>query len=189
MEEVWISMGLPGSQRRVQQMVDDHYAALYRYAYRLSGSATEAEDLTQETFCQAQLKLCQLRDSQRAKAWLFAILRNHYLHRLRAEKHEHWLSVEDLEEFPQRLPEPLPPVDPERLQQALSELPEGFRTPVILYYFEDFSYRDIAEQMDIAMGTVMSRLARAKAHLRSRLLPPNVEMVLAPGTGRATDGL
>ena len=58
------------------------------------------------------------------------------------------------------------------MQQALDELPEVFRTPIILYYFEDFSYRDIAEQMDLPIGTVMSRLARAKAHLRARLLQP-----------------
>src|SRR5262249_54958506 len=62
-------------------------------------------------------------------------------------------------------------IDAAQLQEALNELPEVFRTPIILYYFEDFSYRDIAEQMDLAMGTVMSRLARAKAHLRVRLAP------------------
>jgi RNA polymerase sigma-70 factor (ECF subfamily) len=182
-------MGLPGSQRRVQKLVDDHYASLYRYAYRLSGSSSEAEDLTQETYCQAQLKLGQLRDPERAKAWLFSILRNNYLHRVRAEKHEQRVSLEGLGDLPERLPEPLPRVDPERLQQVLGELPEVFRTPVILYYFEDFSYRDIAEQMDLPIGTVMSRLARARAHLRSQLLPPTEEVTLGPVTRRATDGL
>ena len=81
-------MNLPGSQRSVQQLVEDHYAALYRYGYRLTGSAADAEDLTQETFCQAQLKFAQLRDPARAKAWLFSILRNAYLHRVRASKQE-----------------------------------------------------------------------------------------------------
>ena len=87
-------------------------------------------------------------------------------------------------------PEPLPDIDPERLQQALNELPETFRTPIILYYFEDFGYREIAEQMDLPMGTVMSRLARAKAHLRVRLGEPDAPM-LANGRvpRRATDGL
>ena len=81
----------------------------------------------------------------------------------------------------------VPEVDPEELQRALSDLPEGFRTPVILFYFEDMSYRDIAEQMDLPIGTVMSRLARAKGHLRDRLLPaagtPN------GGAGEVTRGL
>src|SRR6267154_824578 len=105
-------MGTPGSPQLMQRLVDEHYLALYRYAFRLSGSAADAEDLTQEAYCKAQLNLGQLRD-----------------------------------------------------------LAEVFRTPVILYYFEDFSYRDIAEQMDLPIGTVMSRLARAKTYLRLRLLP------------------
>jgi RNA polymerase sigma-70 factor (ECF subfamily) len=84
------------------------------------------------------------------------------------------------------------------LQQALNELPEPFRTPLILYYFEEFSYRDIAAQMDVALGTVMSRLARAKAHLRARLLPPARPAILpfvgspaalTPAERRANDGL
>jgi RNA polymerase sigma-70 factor (ECF subfamily) len=171
----------------VERLVDDHYVSLYRYAYRLSGSSTDAEDLTQDAFCQAQLKLGQLRDAGRAKAWLFSILRNTYLRRLRSEKNEPSLSLNGLGDLPERTPEPLPPVDGEQLQQALNELPEVFRTPVILYYFEDFSYRDIAEQMDLPLGTVMSRLARAKAFLRGRLLP--AAEVAAEGPGRATDGL
>jgi RNA polymerase sigma-70 factor (ECF subfamily) len=180
-------MNLPGSQRNVQALVEEHYAALYRYAFRLSGSAADAEDLTQETFCQAQLKYAQLRDLSRAKAWLFSILRNAYLHRRRAARQEQVVSLEWVGDLAERLPETLPEVEPERLQQALGELPEVFRTPVILYYFEDFSYRDIAEQMDLPMGTVMSRLARAKAHLRARLLPRAEALAEAPR--RARDGL
>ena len=179
-------MNLPGSQRSVQALVEEHYAALYRYAFRLSGSAADAEDLTQDTFCQAQRKLDQLRDPARAKAWLFSILRNAYLHRRRAARQEHVVSLEWVGDLPERLPEPLPEIEPERLQQALNELPEGFRTPLILYYFEDFSYRDIAEQMELPMGTVMSRLARAKAHLRVRLLSP-AELAEAPR--RSHDGV
>ena len=60
-------------------------------------------------------------------------------------------------------------LDSAQLQKVLGELPETFRTPLILYYFEDFSYKDIAEQMNVPLGTVMSRLARAKAFLRQRL--------------------
>jgi RNA polymerase sigma-70 factor (ECF subfamily) len=172
----------------VQQLVDEHYVPLYRYAFRLSGSSTDAEDLTQEAFCQAQVKLGQLRDPSRAKAWLFSILRNAYLHRIRADKQEHLVPLEGVGDLAERLPRSLPEIDPERLQQALNELPEVFRTPIILYYFEEFSYRDIAEQMDLPVGTVMSRLARAKAHLRTRLLQP-APAVLADASRRATDGL
>jgi RNA polymerase sigma-70 factor (ECF subfamily) len=77
-------------------------------------------------------------------------------------------------EYPERLPDTVPEVEPEQLQHALNELPETFRTPVILFYFEEFSYRDIAEQMELPLGTVMSRLARGKAHLRARLQQESV---------------
>jgi RNA polymerase sigma-70 factor (ECF subfamily) len=179
-------MEFPGNRRNIQRLVDEHYVALYRYAYRLTSNSLDAEDLTQEVFCAAQMKLGQLRDPARAKSWLFTILRNAYLHRVRSQKQAKMVSLDDLGEFPEPPPEPLPPIEPQRLQQALKDLPEDFRTPVILFYFEDFSYRDIAEQMDLPLGTVMSRLARAKAHLRSRLLMP---AVLVDGQRRAIDGM
>jgi RNA polymerase sigma-70 factor (ECF subfamily) len=182
-------MRVPGSQRSVQKLVDEHYRSLYGYAFRLTGSAVDAEDLTQETFCQAQLKLGQLRDLRRARAWLFSILRNAYLHRARALRQHPSVSLESVGELPEPTPEPLPDVDPEQLQQALNELPEVFRTAVILFYFEEFSYRDIAEQMDLPIGTVMSRLARAKSHLRARLLQPAGNGVGHGPQRRATNGL
>ena len=165
-------MAAPAKKRGVEDLIEACYTSLYRYAFRLSGRVAEAEDLTQEAFCQAQSKMHQLRDWERARSWLFAILRNLYLHRVRASKTENLVSLDGLAELPHRLTEPLPEIEPERLQEALNTLSEAYRTPIILYYFEDFSYRDIAEQMDVPIGTVMSRLARAKGYLRARLLKP-----------------
>jgi RNA polymerase sigma-70 factor (ECF subfamily) len=162
-----------GGQPALQELVDGHYAALYRYAYRLSGSAEEAADLTQETFCKAHARFSQLREPGQAKAWLYSILRNEFLHRVRADNHRRMVSLDGVTEPAADAPDPFPDVEPERLQAALNELPELFRTPLILFYFEDFSYRDIAEQMDLPIGTVMSRLNRAKAFLRERLAPPD----------------
>jgi RNA polymerase sigma-70 factor (ECF subfamily) len=164
-------MGIADGPDSVVHLVDEHYEALYRYAYRLSGSRDDAEDLTQETFCKAQGHLAQLRDPERAKPWLFRILRNAYLQRARSDRRRSCVPLDGIGDVAEALPDPLPEIDPEKLQQALDELPEGFRTPIVLFYFEDFGYREIAEQMDLPMGTVMSRLARAKAHLRARLLP------------------
>src|SRR5207237_8930696 len=82
------AMGMPGSQRTVERLVEEHYVGLYRYAYRLTGSEADAEDLTQETFCKAQMNLSQLRVADRAKNWLFTILRNAYLHRVRTQKQQ-----------------------------------------------------------------------------------------------------
>ncbi|MFL5342960.1 MAG: RNA polymerase sigma factor [Gemmataceae bacterium] len=175
-------MGLPGGQRAIQRLVDDHYAALYRYAFRLTGAGDQAADLTQETFCKAQAQLGQLRDPQRAKPWLYSILRNAYLHRARSDRQHRVVPLESVAELSVTPPDPFPEVEPEKLQAALNELPEGFRTPLLMFYFKEFSYRDIAAQMDLPIGTVMSRLARAKAFLRDRLLPPD-------GRRRVTDGM
>ncbi|MBI3408561.1 MAG: RNA polymerase sigma factor [Planctomycetes bacterium] len=163
-------MRWPGPSCKIEELVEAHYGTLYRYAFRLSGSAAEAEDLTQDTFCQAQSKLRQLREPDKARPWLFAILRNAYLHRVRDRKIENSVSLDCVGDLPDRLHEPLPEIDPVRLQEALDDLPEVFRTPVILFYFEEFSYRDIADQMGVPIGTIMSRLARAKAFLRGRLM-------------------
>jgi len=170
-------MGMPASSQTVQRLVEEHYASLYRYAYRLSGSSADAEDLTQETFCTAQLRLSQLRDPGRVRPWLFSILRNAYLHSARADRQHPSVSLDDVGDLAEPLPESLPDIDPEQLQQALNELPEVYRTPIILFYFEEFGYREIAESMDppVPIGTVMSRLSRAKAFLRARLVPAPVQ--------------
>lgn len=165
-------MGWFAPETPLAALVETHYAPLYRFAWRLSGCATEAEDLTQETFIKAHVNSHQLREPERARGWLFRILRNEYLQKARGPNgkkattlDEETLSItEDRDDWPGDL-------DSEALQKALDELPEDFRTPLILYFFEDFSYRDIAEQMDLPIGTVMSRLARAKRQLRERLEP------------------
>src|SRR5438477_5319880 len=82
-----LPMGTPEGRRALEQLVEDFYVPLYRYAYRLAGCATGADDLTQETFCKAQANFQQLRDPTRAKAWLFRILRNAYLQSRREAQH------------------------------------------------------------------------------------------------------
>jgi RNA polymerase sigma-70 factor, ECF subfamily len=181
-------MVMPGNRRNVERLVEEHYEALYRYAYRLTGSEADAEDLTQEAFCKAQMNLGQLRQADRAKSWLYSILRNAYLHRARTEKNQPTLSLDWVGDVPEAPTDLLPDVDPDQLQKALNELPEVFRTPIVLYYFDDFSYRDIAEQMDLPIGTVMSRLARAKGWLRTKLMPASHADV-GPEERRAQDGL
>ena len=125
------------------------------------------------------MKLAQLRDAAAARGWLFTIVRNCYLHRLRSRKAAKTISLDDSPEPIDRWDANPLIIEPEKLQDALNELPEAFRTPLVLYFFEEFSYRQIADQMGIPVGTVMSRLARAKAYLRDRLL--RVEPALAWG--------
>jgi RNA polymerase sigma-70 factor (ECF subfamily) len=153
------------------ELVPLHYAALFRYAYRLTGSRGDAEDLTQEAFCSAQTKQAQLREPERVKSWLFSILHNAFLlqqRRKRTARFTAWDDWVSQQVTTQAVPEL--PVELEELQAALMEIPDTFRAVLVLYYFEEFSYQEMAEQLKIPLGTVMSRLARAKQFLKARLL-------------------
>jgi len=152
----------------VTTLVQEHYEFLYRFAFRLSGSAADAEDLTQQTFLQAQRKFDQLRDPDSVRPWLAAILRNFFRKSLRQNNYSTFSSMEYEPEPETPLPEDTL-FDAEQLQLALAELPEEFRTAIVLYYLEELSYKEIAESLEVPIGTVMSRLSRGKEYLRRRL--------------------
>jgi RNA polymerase sigma-70 factor (ECF subfamily) len=158
-----------GSVVDIAGLIAAHHASLYRYAYRLTGMAADAEDLSQQTFLIAQQKLHQLREAERAAGWLFAILRSCYL-KWRRKKFPMTSTLADLEmgEVPQPEAE-LSAVDGEELQQVLSELHEDLRLVLLMFYFEELSYKQIADELDMPIGTVMSRLSRAKQKLKERL--------------------
>jgi RNA polymerase sigma-70 factor, ECF subfamily len=159
-----------------------HYTLVYRYAFRLCGSAEEAEDLTQQAFLTAHRRFDQLRDLSSAKAWLCAILRNTFLTRVASKRGPRTISLSGMGEPADELHRDAL-LDPDELQRILNELPEEFRTPLILFYFEEFTYREIAKRMEVPIGTVMSRLARAKSYLRQRLAAsqPAAEATRGPG--------
>ena len=154
----------------IARLAAEHHASVYRAAYRLCGSASDAEDLTQQTFLIAQRSLDQLREASAARAWLGAILRSCFLKSVRRRRPLNAADRElDLSLVPGPIPEPSL-VDSERLQTALEGLPTEGRLILHLFYFEDQSYRDIAASLDVPIGTVMSRLSRAKEQLRRRLV-------------------
>jgi RNA polymerase sigma-70 factor, ECF subfamily len=159
----------------IQRLVDEHLQAVYRYAYRLTGSVPDAEDLTQQVFLLAQQRLEQLREVGRARGWLFAILRNSFLKMAQRSGPLLATNVGLHLETVCLASEERAGVDSQALQAAIDELPPEFRVVVVMFYFEDCSYRDIAEKLELPMGTVMSRLARAKRHLRSKLWEVEVE--------------
>jgi RNA polymerase sigma-70 factor (ECF subfamily) len=156
----------------VAQLVAEYHQAVYRYAYRLSGSVPDAEDLTQQVFLIVQQKMGQLRRAESAQGWLFAILRNCFLKGCEQRRPIPATNLQlDVEMLPAEIPRERE-IDRDRLQEAIDQLPAAFRVVLVMFYFEECSYRQIAEQLDLPMGTVMSRLARAKRHLRSRLFAP-----------------
>jgi RNA polymerase sigma-70 factor, ECF subfamily len=150
----------------IERLVADHHQAVYQYAYRLTGSVQDAEDLAQQVFLIAQRKIDQLRNADAAGSWLFAILRNCFLKDRQRRRPALAGDLElDVDLVPQAAAADEP--DGDELQNALNRLPDAFRLVVAMFYFEECSYREIADQLEMPIGTVMSRLARAKGHLRS----------------------
>lgn len=161
-----------GSLVGVRQLVLDHHALVYRLAYRLTGNQADAEDVAQQTFLQAQQSLHQLRTPENPAPWLCSIVRSCWMKQHRRRRPVSAASVDlNVDEIPQPLAED-EDFDLERLQSALDDLPAEYKLAVTMFYLEGLSYKEIAAQLEIPIGTVMSRLARGKAQLRERLLPP-----------------
>lgn len=170
----------------VREFAETYYDDVYRYAYRLAGTAAEAEDLAQQTFLMALQRVHQLRERARAKAWLFAVLRSCFLKGCRKRVPTAAVNLElDIGMIPEEISEL--EVDSERLQNALNELPDDFRLVLVMFYFDQCSYKEIASELEIAKGTVMSRLARAKRQLRYKLVSSGgtaVQMRERSGAGK-----
>jgi len=151
------------------KLVDRHLAEVYRYAFRLTGSQWDAEELTQQTFLIAHQNYGQLRDFASARSWLFTILRHCFVRSQGRWQPQRAADMGvDLEQMAEEVPD-ADAIDSESLQTALNKLPAEYRLVVLMYYFEQCSYREIAEKLALPIGTVMSRLARGKAALRMLL--------------------
>jgi RNA polymerase sigma-70 factor (ECF subfamily) len=152
-------------------LVEAHYAGLYRFALSLARNPADASDLTQQTFFVWATKGESLRDTAKAKTWLFTTL---YREFLRVRRRGGRISaIEDLPPGEKDPPDVevdlVAKMDAQLVLAALQEIDEVFREPLTLFYLQDLSYVEIAEILGVPIGTVMSRLSRGKAHLRARL--------------------
>jgi RNA polymerase sigma factor (sigma-70 family) len=152
-------------------LVEAHYAGLYRFALSLARNPADAGDLTQQTFFVWATKGESLRDAAKAKTWLFTTL---YREFLRVRRRGGRISaIEDLPPGEKDPPDVevdlVAKMDSQLVLAALQEIDEVFREPLTLFYLQDLSYVEIAEILGVPIGTVMSRLSRGKAHLRARL--------------------
>jgi len=153
-----------------QQLVDRQYTPLYRFALSLAKSEADAADLTQQTFFLWAAKGDQLRDRSKAKSWLFKTLYREFLGRRRHEVRFPKVELDDVREEEMSISPNANAFDSTTLWQALREVEEPFSAPLTLFYLAQFSYREIADMLDVPIGTVMSRLSRGKTLLRQRLL-------------------
>jgi RNA polymerase sigma-70 factor (ECF subfamily) len=175
-----VAFGEETNSLTIEALIAAHSAALYRYAYRLSGKTADAEDLVQQTFMTACRKLDQVRDPEHVSAWLYAVLRSCFLKSCRKQQPVPAGPLEmNLDHLPAQAASAVE-LDGDQLQLALDQLPLEYKMVVMLFYFEHCSYKEIAERLEVPIGTVMSRLARAKLRLRSLLGEESAEVRL-PG--------
>jgi RNA polymerase sigma-70 factor, ECF subfamily len=166
---------------------------LYPAALRMTRNPTDAEDLVQETMTRAYTGLRNFTPGTNVRAWLYRILTNTFINTcrkrgrepaqtLRAE-FEQLLDARDGVGQPARSAESeaLDRVADSEVMQALMELPEGFRAAIYLADVEGYPYRDVAEMLEIPIGTVMSRLHRGRGKLRKKLA------AYAPAAPRPSD--
>jgi len=148
---------------------------LYNFARWMSSSEDEAQDLVQETFAKALKGLSSFRDGTNFRAWMFRILRNTFLNSRTglAQRNTVQESEEGLAELAIDSETPeltfLRRIDTEWVRQAIANLPPPFREALILADLEEMKYQEIADTLDIPVGTVMSRLSRARRLLRRDL--------------------
>ena len=152
------------------QLVSDYYQPLYRFALSLAEREAEACDLTQQTFFLWASKGQQLRDRSKVKSWLFTTLHREFLGSRRRNTRFPHHEIESVEhELPSVSPATVNEMDAGVVMQALWNVDEVYRAPLMLFYLEDHSYLEIAAVLEVPVGTVMSRLARGKAQLRGLL--------------------
>jgi RNA polymerase sigma-70 factor (ECF subfamily) len=153
------------------QLVDANYASLYRFALSLARNQADACDLTQQTFYIWATKGQMLRDTAKAKSWLFTTLYREFLRGRR--RGGRIMALDDLPPGDADPPAPaidmVAAMDAEVVLAALQEVVDVFRAPLTFFYLEEFSYQEIAATLDVPIGTVMSRLSRGKTQLRTIL--------------------
>jgi RNA polymerase sigma-70 factor (ECF subfamily) len=171
-EATRVQQARAGDQAAFSSLVESYQTPVYNLAYRMLGSVTEAEDAAQESFIRAYTRLHTYDPTRKFSSWLLAIASHYCIDMLRKRR----IQTLPLDDLPPRIELAMPAVtqpehvvvsrqDASAVQALLSILPSSYRTPVILRYWYDMSYREIAETMGLNEGTVKTRLYRARAKL------------------------
>lgn len=157
------------SASRLRRQLPDKRDQLYRIAFSWCHDPALADDLVQETLAKALAKVHQLRDRERLEPWLFRVLSNCWKDHLRAHR-----EMQDIDDIV--LASPHTPADSyrerelaDRVRAGVAQLPSGQRQVLTLVDLEGMPYVEVAEVLEIPIGTVMSRLSRARAALAERL--------------------
>jgi RNA polymerase sigma factor (sigma-70 family) len=152
-----------------EALVDAYYRPLYQFAMSLTRREAEASDMTQQTFAIWAAKGHQLRDASKVKTWLFTTLHREFLNTHRKQQrfpHDDLDEGRDLPSIEQAIEQKL---DAAIVLDALTRLSETYQAPLSLFYLGEHSYQEIAEILEIPIGTVQSRISRGKTQLQRML--------------------
>lgn len=169
-----------GDEAACARLVTDHQRMVYQLGLHLLGDSQEALDLCQEVFLRVFRMLHQFRGQSSLRTWIYRIALNQASNRLRTWRRRHRSQQVSLDDAPQgQLPDGQPSSSPDRVLQqrevagrvwtALDALPFDQRAVIVLREIDGLSYDEIAQSLDVAVGTVKSRLARAREQLRQTL--------------------
>ena len=165
------------SRDEFKRLTYPHMKLMYNVALRYCGNVFDAEDIVQETYLAAFKNFHQLREKSKCKSWLLKILRNNFLKSYHKHKSMQRLNETDYIEFLETGMSNdeadillFSAADRQTVQHAIDRLPVKYKEVLTLYYLDEMLYKDIADSLDIPIGTVMSRLTRARERLKSVLL-------------------
>jgi RNA polymerase sigma-70 factor (ECF subfamily) len=171
MEQQWVEAARGGDKGAFSRLVQAYQRPVYNLTYRMLGSSEEAEDAAQETFLRAYSRLGQYDPQMKFSTWVFSIANHHCIDRLRKRRATH-ISIDDnpvLENLVEATPQPehqaLEREQGAELQTLISQLDPDYRTPLVLRYWEELSYEEIAQSMGVTVAAVKSRLFRARQQL------------------------
>jgi RNA polymerase sigma-70 factor (ECF subfamily) len=160
------------SRLHYERLVHAHAAELYRFAYRLSGRTERAQDLVQETFLEAWRSISQQKNPETARAWLFSILRHRWAHLCRdaARRIQALPSSDTFADHPAAdagVADAL--AEEEALRNALDTLDPRFKEALLMVFMQGLSCKQAASTLGVPLGTVLSRISRAREALRAAL--------------------
>jgi RNA polymerase sigma-70 factor, ECF subfamily len=170
-EHLWLEQARAGDQKAFGRLVDAYQRPVFNLTYRMLGDPEEAADAAQEAFLRAYTRLHQYNPEHKFSTWLFSIANHHCIDRLR-KRRVTVLPMDDSPLFFSLESDTLRPDEhllvkeqSKELQLLLDRLEPEYRTPLVLRYWHEYSYQEIAETMEISLAAVKSRLFRARQKL------------------------
>ena len=167
-EQIWVQQASQGDRDAFSKLVEAYQRPVFNLTYRMLGNVQEAEDAAQETFLRAYSRLDQYNSAHKFSTWILSIANNHSIDRLR-KRRATFVSIDDnpvLQNLEDDEPRPestaMRHEHARELQELLMNLDPDYRTPLILRYWEELSYDEIAQTMNISISAVKSRLFRAR---------------------------